>query len=240
MKISFPSHAIRVKNVSRRIPIQDRSTIQGLIGIADDIVVAGKSEEEHYRRLHEVMGRCRSIGLKSNPEKCKIIEQKIKLYGVVCGQDAIQPDPSNVSALKGMASPNNVKDLQAFLGLATYMSAFIPSLSSLTTSLRDLLKETSELQWFPEHQEEFKRIGKQISEKVTLSYFNPDKKVVLQVDASVKGLGAWLLQDNKPVAFESKALTSVEARYANIDRELLAVGYGCERFRIHTFMAVVS
>lgn len=169
------------------------------------------------------MGRCRSIGLKLNPEKCKIKEQKIKFYGVVCGQDGVQPDPSKVSALKGMAPPSNIKELQARLGLATYMGSFIPSLSSLTTSLRDLLKETSEFQWLPEHQVVFEKIRKEISEEVTLSCFNPDKDVVLHVDASMKGLGTCLLQDNKPVAFASKALTSVEARYANIERELLAV-----------------
>ena len=117
-----------------------------------------------------------------------------------------------------MAPPNNVKELQAFLGLATYMSPFIPYLSSLTTSLREMLKETSEFQWLPEHQEPFRKIGKRISEEVTLSYFNPDKEVVLQVDASMKGLGACLLQNNKPAAFASKALTNVEARYANIER----------------------
>ena len=50
------------------------------------------------------MGRCRSSELKLNPDKCKIKEQKIKLYGVVCGQDGIQPDPSN-----------NVKELSAKL-----------------------------------------------------------------------------------------------------------------------------
>ena len=191
---------------------------EGVIGIADDIVIARKSEKEHDRRLHEVLGRCRSTRMKLNPAKCKIKEQKIKFYGVGCGQDGIQPDPSKVSALKGMAPPNNVKQLQAFLGLATYMSPFIPYLSSLTTSLREMLKETSEFQWLPEHQEPFRKIGKRISEEVTLSYFNPDKEVVLQVDASMKGLGACLLQNNKPAAFASKALTNVEARYANIER----------------------
>ena len=43
-----------------------------------------------------------------------------------------------------------------------------------------------------------------------------------------------LLQDNKPVAFARKALTETECRYANIERELLAVVYGCERF--HTYI----
>ena len=58
--------------------------------------------------------------------------------------------------------------------------------------------------------------------KVTLTYFDPKKETILQVGASMKGLGAALTQDHKPVAFTSKALTDVKARYVNIERELLA------------------
>ena len=80
----------------------------------------------------------------------------------------------------------------------------------------------------------FDRIKNLISEEVTLTYFDPEKETVLQVDASTKGLGATFLQEDKPVAFASKALTDVESRYANIERELLAVVYGCEKF--HTYL----
>ena len=69
-----------------------------------------------------------------------------------------------------------------------------------------------------------------MSSEVTLTYFDPKKEITLQVDATLKGLGAILSQDNKPVAFASKALTDVETRYANIEREVLAVLYGCEKF----------
>jgi hypothetical protein len=67
-----------------------------------------------------------------------------------------------------------------------------------------------------------------ISEEVALTYFDPEKETVLQVYASTKGLGATLLQEDKPVAFSSKAY--VESRQANIERELLAVVYRCEKF----------
>ena len=55
------------------------------------------------------------------------------------------------------------------------------------------------------------------------------------MDASNKGLGAVLLQEGKPIAFASKALTETEQRYANIERELLAVIFGCERFRTYFY-----
>ena len=68
----------------------------------------------------------------------------------------------------------------------------------------------------------------------TLAYYDRNEPVVLHVDKSFKGLGAALLQNDKPVAFTSKALTPAKTRYANVERELLAVVYGCEK--IHSYL----
>lgn len=61
---------------------------------------------------------------------------------------------------------------------------------------------------------------RQIKDLVTadpvLQYFNSDKPITLQCDASEKGLGAALLQDERPIAFASRALTETETRYAQI------------------------
>lgn len=70
--------------------------------------------------------------------------------------------------------------------------------------------------------------------EVTLTYLDPKKDTILQVDASMKGLGAAFTQDRKLVAFVSKALTDLEARYANTERELLVVAYGSEK--VHTYL----
>ena len=70
---------------------------------------------------------------------------------------------------------------------------------------------------------------------MSLTYFNSSKERSLQVDASNKGLRAVLLQEGKPIAFASKALTETEQRYANIERELLAVVFGCGQFRTYLY-----
>ena len=208
---------------------------EGVVGIADDIVVFGKTTEEHERNMHAMLNRCIDTGLKLNPDKCFVKQEKIKFYGAICGQDGVQSDPGKVSALKQMSSPTNCQELQTFLGLENYMGPFIPNVSTLTAPLRELLKEDNHFKWYAAHQESFNKIEDSISNEITLTYFDPMKETILQVDASMKGLGAALTQDRKPVAFASKALTDVESRYANIERELLAVVYGCEKFHAYLY-----
>ena len=74
----------------------------GVAGTAGDIVVFGKTAQEHDCNMHQMLKRCEDTWLKFNPDKCFVKQQKIKLYGVVCGQDGIQPDPCKVSALQQM------------------------------------------------------------------------------------------------------------------------------------------
>ena len=142
----------------------------GVAGIAGDIVVFGKTAEEHDCNMHQMLKRCEDTGLKLNPDKCFVKQQKIKFYGVVCGQDAIQPDPCKVSALQQMSPPpTNRQELQTFLGMANHMGPLIPNLSTLTSPLRELLKENDRFKWYPAHQEAFNKIKDFIRFEETLA-----------------------------------------------------------------------
>ena len=127
------------------------------------------------------------------------------------------------------------QELQTFLNLANYMSPFIPNFSALTAPLRELLMENYQFHWSPAHQKAYEKVKDSVSNEVTLTLFDPRKEIILTVDASLKSLGAILIQDNKPVALASKSLTDVETSQANIERELLATVCGCEKF--HTYLA---
>ena len=189
----------------------------------------------HDANMHGMISRCKETGLKLNPHKCFIKEDQIIFYGLICTKDGIQPDPSKVSALKQMEPPANKQEVQTFLGIANYMSPFIPNLSTLTAPLRELITDKTPFCWNATYQQAPDKIKESISNKVTLTYFDSSKPILLQVDASLQGLGAALLQDDKPVAFASKALTNTERRHANIEREMLAVVYRCERFHTYLF-----
>ena len=207
----------------------------GTLGIADDVAVHGATEAEHDRNLLNLMKVASEQGLVFNSKKCVIKQHSIPFFGLVYDQHGVHPDPNKVADIQNIPVPENTTSLQEFLGIATYMAPFIPNLSEHTAPLRDLLKKDVEFQWTASHTKVFQKIKELISKETTLAYFDTNKQTVIQVDASGRGLGAVLLQDNKPIAFASKSLTDTERRYANIERELLAVVFACERFHIYVY-----
>ena len=82
--------------------------------------------------------------------------------------------------------------------------------------------------WNASYESAFEQVKQAIISDTTLRYFDPSLPVTIQVSASQVGLGTALLQNNKPIAFASKALTDAECKYANIEREMLAVVFGAE------------
>ena len=117
------------------------------------------------------------------------------------------------------------------------MAPFAPksvAAHTVTAILRELLKHDTDFQWTPSHETASKKIKRLICKEITLSYFDPRAETHVQVDASSHGLGAVLIQNGRPIAFASKSLSDCGRRYANIEREMLAVVFGCERF--HTYV----
>ena len=101
-------------------------------------------------------------------------------------------------------------------------------------SLRGLLKKTSDWTWDTDHEKEFAELKNSVSADSYLQYYDRKSSVILKVDASQKGLGAALIQNGKPVAYGSKTLTECQSRYSNIEREMLALVFGIQRY--HTYL----
>ena len=116
-----------------------------------------------------------------------------------------------------------------------YPSTFIPDLSTLTSPVHELLKKDKNFTWNPTYDATFQHVKDAVISVTTLWYFDPLLPVTIQVDASQVGIGAVLLQNHKPMAFASKALTKAKCHYANIEREMLAVIFRAERFRTYIY-----
>ena len=108
-------------------------------------------------------------------------------------------------------------------------------MSQITEPIRLLIRQDIEFQWNYEQQTAFNQIKDILTSNPVLKYFDVSKPVTVQYDASKSGLGAVLLQDNQPVAYASRSLTDTEARYAQIEKELLSAVFALERFNQYTF-----
>ena len=212
---------------------------RGACGIADDIVIYGKSEKEHDENLIEFMNIAAAHGLTLNSAKCEIKKSRVDFFGNLYTAEGMQPDPKKVRDLKEMKRPKNNIELQQFLGFTNYLSKFIKNYSVKTTVLRELLPKESVFVWEEHHQQCFDALKRDISEDCILRYYDPLKPLVIHCDASMKGVGAAMLQPGvdgtlEPVAYASKSLSLSEQRYACIERELLAIVFASQRF--HQFV----
>ena len=203
--------------------------------IMDDILIAGKTEDEHDSNVRRVMTRLQEINLKLSPRKCKYKTTEVRYVGHVLTDQGLKPDPAKVKAITDMPSPTNVEELQRFMGMVKYLAKFIPHLSEKTAVLNDLLRKDTAWTWESQQAQALKAIKDEIANATTLTYYDVNKPVTLTCDASQSGLGAACLQDNRVVSFASRAMTDTEKRYSQIEKELLAVRFACNRFRDYVF-----
>jgi hypothetical protein len=204
--------------------------LEGVECVMDDILVWGRTIEEHEDRLMAVLDRARAENLKLNKAKCKIGLQEVDYIGHIITNEGLKASPTKIAAVQKMQQPHNKGDVQRFLSLVTYLSKFIPNMSELSAPLRELLANDVEWHWDKPQQKSFEALKHAVTSSPVLRYCDPDEQITISVDASSMGLGAVLLQGGQPIAYASKALTQTEKNYAQIEKEMLAIVFGCTRF----------
>ena len=209
--------------------------LQGVETDIDDILVWGTNQEEHDKRLRAVLDRCEQINLTLNQDKCQFGVLKVSYIGHILSADGVQPDPEKVRAIREMPPPTDKKGVERLLGTINYLAKFIPNMSTVTQPIRELLKSDVTFSWSKSQEKAFDKIKNILSAEPVLTYYDVAKPVTISCDASQSGLGALLLQDTKPVAYASRALTDAETRYAQIEKELLAVVFAFNRFHQYVY-----
>ena len=136
-----------------------------------------------------------------------------------------------------MPRPTDVAGGQRLLGMIQYLAKFLPNLSDITKPLRERELTHKEVKWVWDEPQEnaFRKLQEAVTSTPVLRYYNLAEEVTIQCDASQTGLGAALMQNGQPVAYASRALTDAETRYAQIEKELLAIVFACERFDVYIY-----
>lgn len=208
--------------------------VEGVLCHMDDVLVFGSTTEEHDQRLECVLKRLSANGLTLNPEKCEFKVTSVEFLGHQISEAGIAAAQNKVEAVLQMCPPTNSKELKRMLGMVDYMRKFDPKLAEVEVPMRKLLKQQNAWVWGPEQDKAFKRIKEMLSSFPTLVKFDLRKKHRITADASSHSIGAALLQLEKeswqPVAYASRTMTETEKRYAQIEKEALAVTWACQKF----------
>ena len=205
----------------------------------DDILVCGRTLQEHDEVLKQVLDRLQSAGLRLNREKCLLSQPSVTFLGHRIDATGIHPTAEKVQDVTNAPVPTNVAELRSYLGLINYYHKFLCNLSSILAPLYELLS-TKSWQWSSTQQAAFDKSKVLLSSAPVRVHYDPKLPLVVSCDASPYGIGAvlsHLMQDGSehPVVFASRTLSPAEKKYAQIDREGPAMVFAVTRFHKYLY-----
>ena len=217
--------------------------IEGVRNIADDIIVYGKTKADHDRALENCLQRLKDKGLTLNREKCQFLQDKLSFFGQVFSKEGTRPDPSRVADLQNASVPTNSQEVRSFLGMSNYSAKYIKDYATISTPLRELTKKNVQFCWQNQHEEAFIALKTALTNAPVMAYFDKNKQTFVTVDASPVGISAILSQkapgteDRHVVSYASRALTDVESRYSQTEKEALSIVWAVEHYHLYLYGA---
>ena len=210
------------------------------VAYMDDVLVYATDHDSALRELRGVFELLRRHGLHIKLSKCKFLQTELRYLGNIIGANGVRPDPADTAAMRDLAAPTNVKQLQSFLGSATYYRRFIRDFAYIAQPLYKLTRKETTWKWTEEHQRAFEQLKRCLCSPPVLAFPDWNKEFTLTTDASSIGLGAVLEQaDNDgqlhPIGYASRVLNPAERNYSATDREALALVWGIKHF--YTYLA---
>jgi Reverse transcriptase (RNA-dependent DNA polymerase)/RNase H-like domain found in reverse transcriptase/Retroviral aspartyl protease/Integrase core domain/Integrase zinc binding domain len=221
---------------------------KSVIVYLDDIVIYSKSEKEHLQHLTAVFKALRKAELYAKPSKCTFIVPELEFCGHMVGSGKLRPLTSKIEVIRAWPRPTTVHEVRQFLGLASYYRRFIRRFAQICVPLFELLQESDaeirkkkfrKVTWNAQCEQAFRVLKDSLTEEPVLLQPDTTRSFVIETDASEWAIGCVLLQrDPKtgrlhPVAYDGRKLKPAELNYPVHEKELLAIKYALQCWRIY-------
>lgn len=210
----------------------------------DDVFVHSKASngltdvDQHRVHVRAVLELMRKHKLYANLKKCVFAAPEIPVLGCFVSKDGVRPDPEKIRVIREWPTPNNVKELRQFLGMATYLHKYSQGFAQRALPLTAMLRKDATWEWTDEEQRAFDSIKRSLIEAPVLAIADQDKPFFVVCDASDNAIGCALMQRDsddreRVISYESRQLKSAERNYPVHDKELLAMKYALAKYRVY-------
>ena len=153
--------------------------IDGVLIYMDDVIVFGKSESEHDDTLKTVLDRIKAAGLKLNKKKCEFKKQSLEFLGHYISHKGVSVSSDKIDAIKRLKPPKTVQELRRILGMFNFVTKFVKNAQSNLSPINELLKKDSSWCWETSQQSAFENMKKELCAAPALSYFDPNKHMIV-------------------------------------------------------------
>jgi len=196
----------------------------------DDILIYSRTWKEHLEHLSQVLTILEENKFYAKMSKCTFGKEEVDYLGHKISKEGVQVDPSKIKAIMEWPKPDNTSKLRGFLGLTGYYRRFVKNYTHKTAPLTNLLKKNS-FQWNSEAEKCFETLKCMMSSTPILAMPDFTKPFAVECDTSGFGLGAVLMQEGHPIAFESRKLNKRESLKSTYDKEMLAIIHALTKWR---------
>ncbi|GAA5873416.1 hypothetical protein JCM1840_007376 [Sporobolomyces johnsonii] len=202
----------------------------------DDILIYSKTAAEHEAHVQQVLETMRTARLFAKAEKCSFDESATEYLGFIVDRKGVRMDPQKIESVRSWPIPNNLREVQSFLGFANFYRRFIKDYSKIAHPLTRLTKKDTTFHLDKTAVDAFQQLKEAFNGDKILRHFQPHLPIELETDASDFALGSVLSQrhdDGKlyPIAFRSRKFDHAKLNYEVHDKELLAIVDACRLFR---------
>jgi hypothetical protein len=201
-----------------------------LLVFFDDLFIYSKTWEEHLRHVDQILSIMEEQSLYAKESKCEFGMTEVLCLGHIIGAKGVQVHREKIKAIVEWPTPKTLTELRGFLGICTYYRKFVKGFSQLCAPLIDLTKKGA-FKWNEEAQMTMDKMKKVMSTCLVLALPDFNLPFTLECDALGEGIGAILMQNRHPLAYESRKLRGPELLYKIYDKEMLAIMHALAKFR---------